>query len=115
MIELSNSKEHYLRAIYKLSAKEGCARITDIAIELGVTKASTCRAVKELEEMMLVCKDSVHRVYLTEKGKNTVIPIVKNYEKLKNFFVSTLGVNELEAGILACALEHVIDIERYIF
>lgn len=108
MSKLSNSKEHYLKAIYKLCAKEGSTRITDVAQELGVTKASTCHAVKDLEERGLVYKTSDRRVYLTEEGKNIILPMVKNYELIKKFFVTILGINEQDADVQACALEHVI-------
>ena len=44
-MELTVSGESYLRAIDRLDPGDG-ARISDIAAELGVTKASACRAVR---------------------------------------------------------------------
>ncbi|MFP3155019.1 metal-dependent transcriptional regulator [Lachnospiraceae bacterium ZAX-1] len=111
MFELSTSKEHYLKAIYKLALKDGNARVTDIADKLGVTKASACCAVRDLEEKGFVHKGADHHVYLTEKGTRTALTMMRNYALIKRFFIMALGISEQNAGVQACALEHVISDE----
>lgn len=112
---LSVSREHYLKIIYKLSLGRDGTRITDIADELKVTKASTCHAVCDLEAKGYLYRDDNHKVHLTEKGKDTAQNIFNNYEKVRKLYLD-LGLDEQSAALQACALEHVIskiDFESY--
>ncbi len=105
--QLSVSREHYLKIIYKLSLGRKGTRITDIADELKVTKASTCHAVCDLEAKGFLYRDDNHKVHLSEKGNETAGKIFNKYERMKKFFLD-LGLDEESAALQACALEHVI-------
>lgn len=108
METLSPSREHYLKAVYRLSEGGDGARITDIAQALGVSKASTCHAVRELQQKELVYRDNRHQVYLSVTGKKVAALVTRNYESLKSFFIEILGIDEEAAAVQACALEHVM-------
>jgi Mn-dependent DtxR family transcriptional regulator len=111
MKKITNSKGHYLKAIFRISQENGAARVTDIASDIGVTKVSASCAVKELEKLGLVLKAADHRIYLTNLGLNIVLPLINKYELIKQFFMDAIGINEEDASIQACALEHVISNE----
>lgn len=108
MSGLSVSKGHYIKAIYKLTKDGNGTRITDIAAALCVSKASVCRAVKELEKAGLTVRRDGHLVYLSEEGKTAATAIVENYEALEAFFVKNLEMDKNLAIRQACALEHIM-------
>ena len=104
--ELGRSKEDYLEVILRLIRKNGACRSTDIAEELGFSRASVSVAVRNLEEQgFLVYKD--WRILLTEKGEAIAKAILQKHE----FFYSLLvkaGVRSDTAEEEACSLEHAI-------
>lgn len=79
---ISKSKEDYLKAIFIVIRKNGACRVTDIARQMGGTKASTSVALIKLEEAGYLYRDD-WRVLLTEEGKQ-IAEIT--YER-NNFFI----------------------------
>ena len=67
-MELGQSLEDYLEAVYRLSQKQDVRNI-DIALLLGRSKPSVSVAVKELIEKGYAKKDSRGTIILTEKGR----------------------------------------------
>ncbi len=109
--KISRSKEDYLKAVYVAIEKHGSCRNLDVSKRLGVSKSSTCIAIKKLEEEGFVRKDD-WRILLTEKGQEVAGRL---YEK-DNFFACwfrKIGVSEDTAISDACRIEHVISEETY--
>lgn len=108
---IGKSKEDYLKAILIVLKEHGACRNVDVSVRLGVSKSSTCIAIKKLEQDGLVEKDE-WRVLLTKKGR---ILAENLYEK--DLFFSSLfkqiGVSEKVAERDACMIEHVISEETY--
>lgn len=108
---IGKSKEDYLKAILIVIKEHGACRNVDVSVRLGVSKSSTCIAIKKLEQDGLVEKDE-WRILLTEKGK---ILAENLYEK--DLFFSSLfkqiGVSEKVAERDACMIEHAISEETY--
>ena len=108
---IGKSKEDYLKAILIVLKEHGACRNVDVSVRLGVSKSSTCIAIKKLEQDGLVEKDE-WRILLTEKGK---ILAENLYEK--DLFFSSLfkqiGVSEKVAERDACMIEHAISEETY--
>ena len=50
MMNLTPSREHYIKTIYILSTDNHGVIITELANRLGVTKPSVCTAMKLLQE-----------------------------------------------------------------
>ena len=104
--ELGRSKEDYLEAILRLIRRNGACRSTDIAEELGFSRASVSVAVRNLEQQgYLIHSD--WRILLTEKGEN----IARNTARKHEFFFSLLcraGIAEETAEEEACSIEHAI-------
>lgn len=105
---LTASKENYVKAIYKLDCYEAGVRITDIAEAMCVTKASTCRAVAQLEKLGLAERFGKHRVGLTEKGKQVAVTIENRFETIRLFLVEVLCLDGKIAAKEACKLEHML-------
>jgi Mn-dependent DtxR family transcriptional regulator len=106
--ELSRAKEHYLKAIFRLSQNECGTRVIDVATELGVTRASSSRTISELESAGFVRKTSDRKVFLTPRGRNMSRSLVEHYDTIKELLMTRLGIEENLAREMACALEHII-------
>lgn len=108
---IGKSKEDYLKAILIVLKEHGACRNADVSSRLGVSKSSTCIAIKKLEQDGLVEKDE-WRILLTKKGR---ILAENLYEK--DLFFSSLfkqiGVSEKVAERDACMIEHAISEETY--
>lgn len=100
------SQEDYLEAIFIQIHKVGACRVTDIANQIGFTKASASVALKKLEESGYVYRDD-WRILLTDKGFRTA---KSTYEKHKFFtdWFASLGIEFDAAEKDACEIEHVI-------
>ena len=108
---IGKSKEDYLKAILIVLKEHGACRNVDVSNRLGVSKSSTCIAIKKLEQDGFVKRDD-WRVLLTEKGR---VLAEKLYEKdmfFSNWF-KQIGVSEKIAEKDACMIEHVISDETY--
>ncbi|QDW73625.1 metal-dependent transcriptional regulator [Lachnospiraceae bacterium KGMB03038] len=109
---LTSSMEDYLEAVLVLQKKYGAVRCVDVSMQLGVTKPSVSRAVKELTKMGYLVKQADGTLSLTETGYRIANLV---YEK-HQFFTHQLikaGVPEDVATQDACRLEHVISETSY--
>ncbi len=107
--KLSASLEDYLEAVYRCSSKNGVARVSQIANDLGVGKSSVTAALKALAEKNYVNYDPYQFITLTEKGKLAASGIVRKHGILKKFLIDVLGIEEKQANENACKMEHVMD------
>lgn len=104
---MSESVEMYLKAIYILKSKKKIVHAIDIAKFMNVSKPSVSRALAILKKSQLVnhLSDSIE---LTEKGKQKAAKIMQKYQDIKVFLQQILNLEEQEASINACRMEHVI-------
>jgi len=91
-------------------ADEG-ARTTDVAIRLGVSKASVNQAMGLLVDRGLISREKYGPVYLTQEGRNAAQAVCRRHRALKSFLVSVLGIDESVAEEDACQIEHVVSKE----
>ena len=111
MSKLTFTMENYLEAIYELSLEHGSARVSDIAIRLNVTKASTNSAMNTLAEKGLIRNEKYREIYLTNKGYDLARLTAKKHKIIKEYFTLILGIDDETADFDACAIEHVISSE----
>lgn len=111
MNRMSPSLEDYLEAVLKLADSDSGARTTDIATELGVSKASVNQAIGLLSERGLVQQERYGPIYLTDDGRVRARAIYKRHQAIKAFLMIILGVEEHTAEEDACSIEHVISKE----
>ena len=105
---ISSSLENYLEVILNLSNKKDIVRVTDIANEVGVTKASVAQALKELKKKELIHQERYGPVELTPKGKQHAKIITHRHEIMVTFLTKVLGLNPSKAHEEACLMEHVL-------
>ena len=108
---IKTSQEDYLEAILIQIKEAGACRVTDVAAQIGFSKASTSVALKKLEDEGYVSRDD-WRILLTDKGLEKANA---TYER-HNFFAELfkkLGVDEETAEEDACRIEHVLSEETY--
>lgn len=107
-MEYSESAEMYLKEIYRLSVKDPRIRATDVAIALGVSKASVNRAVKRLSKEGLLNHATYGHIELTEKGAQKARQICDKQEAIAGYLVIALDVDPHLAMEEACKMEHVV-------
>ena len=105
---LSPSLEHYLRAIFDLQESKGYARVTDIASMLGVAKPAVSAAVKTLRSNGLVSHRIYESILLTEEGAKRAKGVSGKFSILMHFLTDVLGVEEAQAFVDACVMEHYV-------
>lgn len=108
---LSPSHEHYLRALWGVRARNGYARLTDVAAELGVTHPTLSVGLRALEEQGLVAHDEHRFLVLTAAGERTAREVHHRFCVVRAFLVEVLGVPAEQAEREACLLEHDISAE----
>lgn len=109
---LTSSMEDYLEAVLIVQKKRGYVRCVNVAEQLGVTKPSVSRAVKELSKSGHIIKTESGTLSLTEVGKNLAEQLYERH----CFFTQHLIAAGVDPKIVehdACNLEHVISEESF--
>jgi DtxR family transcriptional regulator, Mn-dependent transcriptional regulator len=108
---LSESLEMYLETIVRLEKREGAARVTDIARELGVSKPSVHVALHELESRSLAAHERYGAIVLTPEGRSAADEVSRRHGVLTAFLGDVLGVSAATAEQDACRIEHYLSAE----
>jgi len=101
----------YLETIVLLEKREGSARVTDIAQELGVSKPSVHVALHELENRKLAEHERYGAIMLTPEGRSAALEISRRHKVLTAFLGEVLGVSPENAERDACRIEHYLSTE----
>ena len=109
--ELSHSAAHHLLSIHELRSQSGYARVSDIAKHLSITKGRVSTAMKLLKERGYVQEDHNKFLELTEKGLKVVEETEATRLVVQKFLSNALGMDEDDAMIDACKVEHLISSE----
>ena len=107
-VNLSESLEDYLEAIFNLTSESNFARSKDIAEILGVSRASVTGALRVLKKKGLANYKPYDYVTLTESGRATAAEIARKHDILKSFFINILGIKTDVAQQAACKAEHAL-------
>jgi DtxR family transcriptional regulator, Mn-dependent transcriptional regulator len=108
---LTESLEMYLETIGLLRERTKMARVTDIALELGVSKPSVHAALHELERRGLIEHEHYGEVYLSAAGKVASSEIRRRHDLLTSFLRNVVGVGPEIAEQDACRIEHYLSKE----
>ena len=106
--ELTHSAAHHLMAVYELRRQYGYARVSDVAKHLQITKGSVSSAMKLLKERGYVQEDQNRFLELTEKGLKVVQETEATRLVVQKFLTDALGMDEDDAQIDACKVEHLL-------
>jgi len=97
--ELTHSAAHHLLAIFESGLEYGgWARVSDIARELGITRGSVSINLRAIKR----------RGYVSPKGLEVVEAIRAKKATFKSFLTDVLGVDEHQAEVDSCKIEHLI-------
>ena len=109
--ELTHSAAHHLMAVHELRQKHGYARVSDVADHLSITKGSVSSAMKHLKERRYAKEDHNRFLELTDKGLGVVRELEATRAVLRKFLIDGLGMDEDDATIDACKVEHLFSPE----
>lgn len=101
--------EDYLEAVLEIEMSGRIPTVTQIAKNLGVTKATITLALKKLKDTGLLEHEHYGDVILTEEGRSRALAVYRRHEFLTDFFARVLGFSRERAAKVACVMEHEID------
>jgi Mn-dependent DtxR family transcriptional regulator len=78
---------------------------------LEISRSSASTALASLRKKGFVDEDENHFLRLTQKGESIALQVVRNHLVLESFFRNILGVEEEQALIDACKMEHLLSAE----
>ena len=111
-MQIHESGENYLKAIFILKQKQGVVRSVAVAEYLNVSKSSVSHAVAILRDGGMLIKDGDKPLHLTDVGQKVAGRI---YERHKFFteLLENAGVDNNTAHKNACRLEHAVSKESF--
>lgn len=109
---MNESRENYLKAILMLQREKGYVHQVDIAEAMGVSKPSVCLAMKKLKEQGLLELDGDSAPVLTPAGREMAEDVCERHKLFTEMLVA-LGVQEEQASVDACRMEHVLSEESF--
>lgn len=109
--QTTHSVAHHLMAIYDLLNEHGYARVTDVAKKLNITRGSASLTLKAIKEKGLVLEDENRFLLLAEPAKEIVQRIKDRNKIIKQFFIDVLKIDDEQAEIDSCKIEHLISDE----
>ncbi len=108
-MHLSARVEDYLEAVLDIEMSGHVATVTQLAKNLGVTKATVTVALKKLTAAGLLEHERYGDVLLTETGREKALTVYRRHEFLTDFFIRILGFSRDRAQSVSCVMEHEID------
>ena len=103
---MTPSLEDYLETIWFLFQRNGNVRVTDVALEMGISKPSVNKAINILKTNEYVQHEHYGLLSLTETGEEIAKEVAERHFALKRFLHDLLGVEEKKAENEACLMEH---------
>lgn len=100
--------EDYLEAIYHLVQEHGYARSGQISQSLNVHKSTVTTALHSLQSQGFIEYAPYQNVTMTSKGEKEARGIVRRHDIFFRLLHHLLGVDQDEASVLACEMEHAI-------
>lgn len=110
-IKISPSQEDYLERILFIRKKNGTVRVTDLAVEMNISKPSVNKAINNLKAQGLVDHERYGLLSLTSKGEQLAKDVERRHLILKKFLYEVLNVEEEKAEKEACLIEHGISLD----
>lgn len=111
-MNIHESGEMYLEAIYVLNQKTGFVRSIDVSEYLGYSKPSVSRAMGILRKGEYIVVDKDGSITLTPAGQEIAEKIYARHTLLTRLLIH-IGVSEATAAEDACKLEHAISDESF--
>ncbi len=111
-MKMLESGEMYLETILRLSNENPYVRSLDVAEAMNYSKPSVSRAMKILKENHYISIDGNGYIKLLKKGKDVANKIYERHKVITELLIA-LNVDEKQAEIDACKMEHCISDESF--
>lgn len=111
-MKLYESSEDYLETVLILQERNGNVHAIDIAREMGFSKPSVSIAIHKLEDNGYLTITEDGNILLTESGSEIANKIYDRHLTISKA-LTMLGVNEEQALVDACKVEHDISEETF--
>ncbi|MCO6487985.1 MAG: metal-dependent transcriptional regulator [Phaeodactylibacter sp.] len=107
-MDISHTEENYLKAIFKISERNGKPASTNaISTEMNTSAASVTDMVKRLSDKALIHYERYRGVTLTELGEETATHLIRKHRLWEVFLVDKLHFSWDEVHEIAEQLEHI--------
>lgn len=108
MESLSHTEENYLKAIFKISERDGeSVSNNSISLEMQTSAASVTDMIGRLSKKGLVNYQKHRGVSLTDEGRQVATHLVRKHRLWEAFLVEKLSFNWDEVHEIAEQLEHI--------
>ena len=111
-MKLYKSSEDYLETILVLSKEKEIVRAIDIVEDMNFSKPSVSIAMKKLRENGYINCDENGHITLTKEGYQIAEKVYEKHQILTHALIM-LGVNEEQAKLDACKIEHDLSEESF--
>ncbi len=105
----TQSKEHYLKALYQLHQKNESISITDLSKTLLVSKPSVTNMIKKLKEKGWVNYERYQPIQFTNQGMKAARLVVRKHRLAEMFLQQVMGFGWEEVHEIAEEIEHIDD------
>lgn len=107
-MEISHTEENYLKAIFKISERDGKPVSTNaISSEMSTSAASVTDMIKRLSDKTLIHYERYRGVTLTEQGAQIATHLIRKHRLWEVFLVDKLHFSWDEVHEIAEQLEHI--------
>ena len=107
-MEISHTEENYLKAIFKISERDGKPASTNaISSEMNTSAASVTDMIKRLSDKTLIHYERYRGVTLTKRGEQIATHLIRKHRLWEVFLVDKLHFSWDEVHEIAEQLEHI--------
>lgn len=107
-MNLSETEENYLKAVYYLCSEDGSAASTNaISARLATSAASVSDMIKKLADKDLLVYEKYKGASLSDSGQTVAVRLIRKHRLWEVFLVEKLGFKWDEVHAVAEQLEHV--------
>ncbi|MCB0547752.1 MAG: metal-dependent transcriptional regulator [Phaeodactylibacter sp.] len=107
-MEISHTEENYLKAIFKISERDGKPASTNaISSEMSTSAASVTDMIKRLSDKTLIHYERYRGVTLTGQGAQIATHLIRKHRLWEVFLVDKLHFSWDEVHEIAEQLEHI--------
>jgi DtxR family Mn-dependent transcriptional regulator len=103
----SERTEDYLEVLDTIIKDKGYAQVKDVSRILGIGPSSVTEMFQKLKQKEYINYEKYSAVTLTSKGKTIAKKTKKKHDTLRKFLL-ILGVDEKNADMDACKIEHIV-------
>lgn len=103
----SQTKENYLKALYKLADENGSVNLSDLSTALDVSIPSVNNMVKKLHTQGLLTYQKYKPLTMSEEGMKKAASIIRKHRLTEMYLVEKMGISWDSVHDIAEQVEHI--------